>query len=358
MNQTCGDAACGIRNLCDDLDRIGCGRQSTWLAVLLFVRDLVRHFTLFTESGKHTMQQFVFGALAKRDPSEEHLRHVLQGLEGYLANNVKTVSLREELEAEKAAANSLAESVSLFLRDSLVSEQERGRLLRRFGQDAMDTLGSGDDQSAMLLKLRTLVTEMLAHYREEAKSWEQKATALEQALLFDPLLAPLHNRRSLDDHLEQAIARAEREQTALSVLMVDVDRFKTDVNDAYGHAVGDDVLRTLAGIVNDHAGRHGWFAARYGGDELVLVCPLDGKAAAFQAEALRLAVSRCEVRSPSDGRPADTPVRFTVSIGVATHVPGMTARDMMDAADKAMYRVKVTGRNNVAQFSAEADGAD
>ncbi|UJX39827.1 GGDEF domain-containing protein [Desulfovibrio sp. JY] len=356
MEQPCPESVCDVHNLCQHLNKMGCGRETAWLAVTLFVRDLVQHFSLFSDAGKQTMQQLVFDALARRDPSVEHLQHVVRRLEEHLTDNARTAALQEALESEKAAADSLAESVSDFLKDSLESEQERGRLLRHFGKDAMDTLGSGDDHAVMLPRLRTLVTEMLAHYREEAKTWERKAAALEQAMLVDPLLTPLHNRRALDEHLRQALDAADRDGRPLSVLMIDVDRFKTAVNDAYGHTVGDDVLRTLAKIVGGHAARHGWFAARYGGDELILVAPLDGEAASIQAEAIRLAVARYEFRPRIDGRLTEAAIHFTVSIGVAAYAPGMTARELVDAADRAMYRVKGTGRNNVARFASLGAG--
>lgn len=351
MAQRCQEQTCGIRKLCGDLQKIGCGGEPTWLAVLLFVRDLVRHFSLFSDTQKTSVQQFVFSELARRDPSEAHLRRVLDGLEGFLGDNARTAAMADALEAEKAAAHSLAESVQAFLRESLTSEQERGALVRRFGQDAMGTLESGEDPAEMLPRLRALVTDMLTHYREEALAWEQKATLLEKAVRVDPLLAPLHNRRALDDHLEKALAAAKAHGTPLSVLMVDVDNFKTTINDVHGHTVGDDVLRTLAKIIDAHAGRFHWFAARYGGDELVLVGELGGDAAELHADAIRLAVQQYEFRPRIGGKLADTPIRFTVSIGVAAWQPGMTAAELVGAADKAMYRVKGTGRNNVARFS-------
>lgn len=351
MVQGCREQTCGIRKLCGDLHKIGCGGEPTWLAILLFVRDLVRHFSLFNDDQKKSLQQFVFSELACHDSSVGHLRRVLDGLEGFLGDNAKTAAMAEALKAEKAATHCLAESVEAFLRESLTSEQERGTLVRHFGRDALGTLESDADPAVMIPRLRVLVTDMLTHYREEALAWEQKAIQLEKVVRVDPLLAPLHNRRALDDHLEKALATARTQGAPLSVLMIDVDNFKMTINDMHGHTVGDDVLRALAKIIDAHAARYHWFAARYGGDELVLVCGLDGDAAELHADAIRLAVQQYEFRPRVGGKLADEPIRFTVSIGVATYQSGMTATDLVEAADKAMYAVKGTGRNNVARFA-------
>ncbi len=349
MVDTFRENACGIRNLCGDLHKIGCGEDPAWLALLLFVRDLVRRFSMFNDMQKKAMQRYVFGELARRDPSDGHLRRIIEDLEGFLVENARTAALEEALVAEKAATHSLAQSVSDFLRESLASERERDKLLHRFGRDAVGTLEDGSEPAAMAGRLRGLVTDMLTHYREEALAWEHKANQLEQTVLVDPLLAPLRNRRALDIHLDRALAAAAAGEARLTVLMIDVDNFKTRINDVHGHAVGDDVLRALATIIDRHASKNGWFAARYGGDELVLACDLDGETAAFHADAIRLAVQRYEFRPRLDGKLSEQPIRFTISIGIASYRPGMTAADLVAAADKAMYRVKGAGRNNVAR---------
>lgn len=350
MAWNCPENHCAIRKLCGELGKLGCGGEPVWLGLLLFVRDLVGRFPQLRDERKKEVQRFVVDELAKRDSSEAHLREVLRGLEAFLDDSETARGLAKELAQEKRSTRDLAASVAAFLRESLASERERGKLMHRFGQNALETLDSGDDPAVTVPKMRELITDMLTHYREEAKSWELRANQLEQAMLVDPLLAPLHNRRSLDDHLEKAVAAADTTGAPLSVLMIDVDHFKTGINDVYGHAVGDDVLRTLAKITAQHAARHQAFAARYGGDELVLVCALPIEQAELHADAIRLAVQRYEFRPRIEGRLAEQPIRFTVSIGVAGYQPGMTPASLVDAADRAMYRVKGAGRNNVAVF--------
>ncbi len=350
MPNSCREQPCGIRNVCQELRKIGCAADPSWMAILLFARNLLREFSIFSDTQKKAVQQLVFAEFSKRDSSEQHFKSLVADVETFLAENSRMVALREQLASEQEAARSLVLSVNRFLRESLASEQERGKLVRRFGGEIMAALDGGEPPDVLLPRLRDLVTEMLAHYREEALAWERKALLLEKIVRFDPLLAPLHNRRALDEYLETAVADAEAGSKSLSVLMIDVDNFKAAINDVYGHAVGDDVLRALAKIVEAHAGRFNWFAARYGGDELALVCDIDGGEAAFHGDALRLAVQRYEFVPRINGRLAETPLRFTVSIGVASFVPGMTGEALLAAADTAMYRVKQGGRNNVARY--------
>ncbi|MHC1788713.1 GGDEF domain-containing protein [Solidesulfovibrio sp.] len=354
MHVECRETPCGIRKICGELQKLGCGSDPSWLALLLFVRNLVRPLTIFDDVRKKNLQEYVFSQLARRDASPEHLDNVLGGLEFFLIDHLPMASITEQLAVEQAASKSLARSITDFLQETLSSEQERTTLVGRFGRETMDTLAGGEEPAVMIPRLRELVTGMLTHYREEAQAWERKVHQLEKVIQVDPLLAPLHNRRSLEDHLCGAIARAEASGDLLSAMMIDVDNFKSSINDAYGHVVGDDILRTLAKIIDAHATRHGWFAARFGGDELVLVCNIAGNEAQFHADAIRLAVQNYEFRPRLDGRLADTPIRFTVSIGVAEYASGMTAADLISGADSAMYQVKNSGRNNVAQFEAPA----
>jgi two-component system, cell cycle response regulator len=306
--------------------------------------------SIYEDGQKKTIQYAIFNVLAQRDASPQRLCHVIGELESFLSHNVVTDRLQRQIELQNDNAQALARSVAEFLLDSRTSEQERGRVLAGFGRETLATLDGGEDFAVTDRKLRTLVTEMLAHYRDQALAWEEKARELERIVNVDPLLAPLHNRRALDEQLQKAVAKADADGAPLSVFMIDVDNFKTTINDVHGHQVGDDVLRTLAKIINGYAVKYDWFAARYGGDELVLVCALDADQAQFFAEAIRLAVQQYEFRPRIGGKLQDHPIRFTVSIGVAEYQPGMSWPDLLGEADNAMYQVKGTGKNNVTRY--------
>lgn len=152
-------------------------------------------------------------------------------------------------------------------------------------------------------------------------------------------LTGLDNRRRYDEVMEHEWRRASRTGSPLSLLMLDIDRFKR-LNDTYGHATGDEVLKELARIVEAHIHRPADLGARYGGEEFAVVLPeTDGPGAMSVAEAIRV---HCEQAS------GDLP-KFTVSIGVNTTRPssGVPLAPFQAAADKALYRAKEEGRNRV-----------
>ena len=163
----------------------------------------------------------------------------------------------------------------------------------------------------------------------------------------DPL-TNLFNRRFLDEYLDRELKRAARSGSPVSVIMLDVDHFKP-FNDEYGHAIGDSVLISLARLIQGNL-RGGDVACRQGGEEFVLILPdaaLEG--AAKRAEQLRTGISQMQVAG------ADRPVQ--VSLGVSAYpVHGATAKELLQAADRALYRAKSSGRNRVeVESSPEAD---
>jgi diguanylate cyclase (GGDEF)-like protein len=156
-------------------------------------------------------------------------------------------------------------------------------------------------------------------------------------------LTQLHNRRSFDEALHREWRRAMRSARPLSLLILDLDRFK-DLNDAAGHQAGDATLRAVAATVQSWARRAGEVAARYGGDELAVILPgTDESAARTLAERLRGAVQELGTLHPASGR------EVTASIGVATARPvrGGDPEALLLAADQALYRAKAAGRNRV-----------
>jgi diguanylate cyclase (GGDEF)-like protein len=159
----------------------------------------------------------------------------------------------------------------------------------------------------------------------------------------DPLTG-IPNRRALDDHLEDELARARRYGTPLAVVMLDLDHFKR-LNDRHGHAAGDAVLRQVASVL-DAEKRRGDTIARFGGEEFVAILShADEAAAQGWAERVkgRLASMAIEV--------GGTILRVTASFGVAGCLPGDSGfaggESLLAAADRALYVAKARGRNRV-----------
>jgi two-component system cell cycle response regulator len=159
---------------------------------------------------------------------------------------------------------------------------------------------------------------------------------LEELVFFDELTG-VRNRRAILHELEMLQAGASRHGHHLSVLMLDIDRFKP-INDRHGHRAGDFVLREVAQRMLGRL-RRGDFAGRLGGDEFLVVLPdTDGPGAAIVADSIREAVS---------ARPIDTacgPIEATISIGSAEWDAEDLPR-LLEKADRALYQAKDAGRD-------------
>lgn len=159
----------------------------------------------------------------------------------------------------------------------------------------------------------------------------------------DPLMG-IYNRRHISRILHEEFLKAVRYSKPLSILILDIDFFKK-INDNYGHGVGDMVLINL-GILLKELIRETDAVARYGGEEIIIVCPLtDGQNAVALAERLRQKIEAC-IMVPADVKKEIAEVRITVSIGVAEYTPDISnVEDLIKRADIALYRAKNEGRN-------------
>jgi len=148
------------------------------------------------------------------------------------------------------------------------------------------------------------------------------------------------NRREFENHFRKAAYRFERYRAPFSLIMLDIDRFKT-INDTDGHAAGDEVLIRLTMILKEYV-REGDLVARFGGDEFVLLLECPSDEAVRTAERLRAAVSDARIQIPSGKTLA-----VTISLGVASVSDTDTMGTILSRADAALYRAKEEGRNRV-----------
>lgn len=152
-------------------------------------------------------------------------------------------------------------------------------------------------------------------------------------------LTGLPNSRSCRDNLERLVAQAGRTAEPLSAVMVDLDHFK-QVNDRFGHGVGDDVL-AMVGEALDTTLRGSDFGGRFGGEEFLVLLPSTGRQGALEtAEKLRSAIEKLD--------PVSADLRVTASFGVATYpLDALDGDSLVRVADRALYAAKAEGRNRV-----------
>lgn len=168
---------------------------------------------------------------------------------------------------------------------------------------------------------------------------------LETENVTDPL-TQVFNRRYLERRLDEEVARSKRYGLDLSVLMLDIDHFKS-VNDTYGHRAGDAVLSTLSRLMKSSL-REPDVVTRYGGEEFLLICVSTAiDEARLVAERLRQLVESHRVEI-SDHTGAGRSIQISISIGAAGLGGGIDSKDkLIQAADGALYRAKQEGRNRV-----------
>jgi diguanylate cyclase (GGDEF)-like protein len=163
---------------------------------------------------------------------------------------------------------------------------------------------------------------------------------VERQALVDGLTG-IANRRQSEEALTAEIARADRLGTPLTIVLADLDDFKA-INDAHGHAAGDDVLREFAAVLRATV-RDSDLAGRWGGEEFVLLLPgADAVGGAQLADRIRSTFTERSFL----GREGAV-VSVTCSFGVAQHTPGTDERELFAAADRALYRAKREGKNRV-----------
>jgi diguanylate cyclase (GGDEF)-like protein len=196
------------------------------------------------------------------------------------------------------------------------------------------------------LSFRFFIVAIVAGLTTVIVQDREKVRALAEERSRTDALTGLGNRRALDERLGEEIVRAERFGYPLTVLLADVDHFKT-YNDTHGHRAGDEILRTVGRVLQSQALRQGTdHAYRYGGEEFLVLLPgTKGNDALDVAERLRAAIEgeTATIRVPRGAAPV------TVSVGLAVYpTDGTSGDEVVQRADIALYRAKETRNRAVA----------
>jgi two-component system, cell cycle response regulator len=211
------------------------------------------------------------------------------------------------------------------------------RLMRGLDLGANDYIARSGDKNEMIARVRTQVRRK--RYTEKLRDNVQSSMEL---AVTDPLTS-LYNRRYMESHVGTLVERSASRGKSLSVLILDIDYFKS-INDSYGHDAGDDVLREFAERLKASI-RGIDLACRYGGEEFVVVMPdTDLGVAATVAERIRRRIAG----EPFPINRGARSIEVTISIGIAARIAlEDTAQMILKRADEALYRAKRDGRNRV-----------
>ena len=204
------------------------------------------------------------------------------------------------------------------------------------------------DEAKEVLMIRSLAAlQQVDDLQDQTASLEDRARELEEISKRDTLTG-LHNRRALNEFLETEFDRSIKNDTPLSIAYADLDKFK-NINDTYGHQIGDQVLQTTAKILQSCV-RSCDVVARYGGEEFVVAFPTT------DSDTIRMICERIvkAFQDTTHDVARDTELTVTISIGMATYDQDQrfdSVGEFVQAADKALYRAKLEGRNRTVAFN-------
>jgi diguanylate cyclase (GGDEF)-like protein len=204
----------------------------------------------------------------------------------------------------------------------------------------------GDDYlikpvSETILAAKIRAMERIIVMRDELQRLNQNLVELSE----HDSLTKLYNRRTFDERAQNAWKQAARNNEALAILIMDIDHFKL-YNDYYGHMAGDECITRVAEAIQGSLSRPGDILARFGGEEFIVLLSDTSQDGAFHvAERIRARIAALNIRH----RESPTANHITISIGgaVINHTAGTELKDQINAADKALYAAKQSGRNRV-----------
>jgi diguanylate cyclase (GGDEF)-like protein len=257
---------------------------------------------------------------------------------------------------DEQAAAAIADVRKLFRDNHKLSEEDCDAVMSDIGKRTREVatlfeinIGSAAEYGQILKRANEALVEITLQSQQQVSTLAQKADNLAQEnqqlqkKASTDALTGLSNRATFDAYLAEQFGKSMNNGEPMALLMIDLDRFKS-INDKHGHPAGDAVLRAVAKILQTLA-KAPQLAARYGGEELVVVLPGATRAmAATFAETARRTIAARPVVVGS------TAIPVTASIGVSVFEPGcpiMLAQQLLKAADLAVYNAKKSGRNCV-----------
>lgn len=267
----------------------------------------------------------------------------------------RKVFLQSEIVAELKPFNAIAPNIGFFTFGEIFHNTHKNTLLnmsltvlalreREIQENITEIDENGDDlhEKNFMSNKHILGLEALTHLSNTVIAELEEAKKQLQEQANRDFLTKLYNRRYFNEIAQDLLHIAKREGKPLSVVLIDIDKFKT-INDTYGHMVGDEVIKTLANTIVETV-RVSDIVARFGGEEFALLLPFtDMEGANNIAERIRKNVESQKIVVDNGDI-----IQFTISLGIASILPAdNNIEEPLHRADKALYVAKENGRNMV-----------
>ncbi|MDR3174917.1 MAG: GGDEF domain-containing protein [Desulfovibrio sp.] len=328
-------------NFCEALENAAVPLDGKWPLLILYLRG-VKDLPFLSEVQKTSMQQLLLEVLRDKDFSDDNFQRAQNSFYGVITQPL--VSKIEEITRETSG---LAKDMTEL-----------------FGKHRAQVAGAAESVETGLSTGLDPVT-LLSGLRDTLKgvvSKMERDVAYLEGLSQKDSLTGLANRRMFDNFLDAAVERWISDKEPVSLIMFDIDHFKK-FNDAYGHLVGDEVLRAMADRIKKIVaplddGEGNILPARYGGEEFAVIMRRGvAERAVVIAEVIRKTIQRTTVTvRDSKDNIVRSGLRITVSVGVASICPHwqvLHQSNLIDSADRALYHAKNSGRNKTVRFAPE-----
>jgi len=328
---------------CRALDKAGVPEDHLWRAFILFFRN-IKDFSYLSDGQKKEIQELLAETLSARDFSKKRLDYVYK-----LQHEIAIAPSRKQVEE-------LLLEVADVMKGFKALHSQRCNNLDALEEGVVSAVAQDMDAEALIELLHNNFKKVRDALADDMRSLE--------ALAHRDSLTGVGTRRVLDTVLAEGVQRWQEEQLPLAFAMLDIDHFKK-FNDEHGHRIGDQALLVVARQLVRHFenaasidARH--FIARYGGEEFGVVCSGCGaeKLPLIMEEIRRSIQNFNFIIRDMEGNVVESGLHLTVSIGVAHAWDGWRgayADNIVEAADKALYLAKNSGRNCIGLFTPEKD---
>lgn len=309
-------------------------------------------------SARHPLTALGGQPVLRREPERDYEESMTADQDGAdeADENSNASSYRNQLDARRRDIQELQAGLAQQVLDTIAQNQEFGVLLEVVLSELRQVGEISELENLRWTLIREIEKLMAGHHEladkldsthhylqvieSDSRQLTDELTRVRLLSLTDELTG-LPNRRAFLRRLEDEVARVQRYGFPLSLALIDLDKFK-EINDKYGHAGGDEVLRVYSKNILSIF-RHHDLVARYGGEEFAVLLPNTESDGALRA--LNKVKNRCaETRWQSDGSVVSVP---TFSAGLALYKPGETSTAFVERVDKALYRAKRLGRNRI-----------
>jgi diguanylate cyclase len=296
------------------------------------------------------LEQVIHLVIDALGDGQEEFEYFLQGLDQRLETIQQLVNNASKGQINRSDTRLVFEGLLEGQVDSIRSVVNSENDLSQLGHSISEHLGliiqAMQTFSSEEYHRETELTEQLRHMQLKLDDMEKLAESAQYAIeeqrkkAMHDSLTGMPNREAYQQRLEQEVKRIERYGGKLSLMVCDVDLFKR-INDAYGHLAGDKVLKIIANSLQRNL-RSTDFIARFGGEEFVALMPETSTSEAkIVAEKMRINIEESPFNFKKE------PVQITVSFGISEFAEGETAAEVFSRADKALYKAKENGRNQV-----------